>query len=276
MDYIDSHVHVWSDDFARYPLTPRVTVEDMESRRFLPDEILAVARPSGVSRIVLVQMSYYGTDNRYMLDVIKGAPETFRGIAVIDHLSPDCHAEMRHLAAAGVRGFRISQGVHDPASWLQTGAYDCIFEGAAREGLAVCPLIDPGALTDLAKICSRFPATPIVIDHMARIGMAAPIQKDQIEQLCEIAHFPEVRVKVSAFYALGNKRPPHLDLADLVQRLCETYGPRRLLWGSDCPFQLASESYEDSIALVRDRLPFLSSEDRQWLLCRTTEEIFFS
>jgi predicted TIM-barrel fold metal-dependent hydrolase len=275
-NYIDAHAHVWSDDFDRYPLAPAISVAEMSPRRFLPEELLASARSSLVSRVLLIQMSYYGRDNRYMLDTIRSGPETFRGIAVIDHRSGECLAEMRRLRTLGVRGIRISRAAGDSADWPETGEYGPLFEYAAREGLAVCPLIDPEALPALSRMCARFPATCVIIDHMSRIGMAGPVQDEQVENLCGLARFPDVRIKVSAFYALGLKRPPHADLAELIRRLCEAYGPERLLWGSDCPFQLVEESYEDSISLVRDRLDFLSPEDRQWILRRTAETLFFS
>jgi hypothetical protein len=38
---------------------------------------------------------------------------------------------------------------------------------------------------------------------------------------------------------------------------------------------VASETYEDSISLLRDRLDFLSAEDKDWILRRTAEEFFF-
>jgi predicted TIM-barrel fold metal-dependent hydrolase len=274
--YIDAHVHVWTDDLRRYPVAPGFSVTDMSPRRFLPEDLLAVARPSGVSRILLIQMSYYRYDNRYMLDVIQSAPKTYRGIALFDHRSPDCRSEIRRLRAAGIRGVRISRGTGDIATWPETGDYGVLFECAAREGIAVCPLIDPEALPALSRMCARFPATRVVIDHMARIGMAAPVRDEQIEQLCALAKFAEVRVKISAFYALGLKRPPHMDLADMIRRLKGAYGPERLMWASDCPFQLDKESYEDSISLVRDRLEFLTPGDKNWILRGTAEELFFS
>lgn len=129
-----------------------------------------------------------------------------------------------------------------------------------------------GALQNVRAVS----ATRVVIDHMARIGMAGPVRDEQIEQLCALARFAEVRVKVSAFYALGLKRPPHMDLADMIRRLKGAYGPERLMWASDCPFQLDKESYEDSISLVRDRLEFLTPGDKNWILRGTAEELFFS
>ena len=85
----------------------------------------------------------------------------------------------------------------------------------------------------------------------------------------------EVKVKISGFYGLGEKKPPHLDLVALIKRLYEAFGPKRLMWASDCPFQIVGETYEDSISLVRDRLDFVTAEDKEWMLRRTAEQSFF-
>jgi hypothetical protein len=42
------------------------------------------------------------------------------------------------------------------------------------------------------------------------------------------------------------------------------------------PYRLATETYEDSIALVRDHLSFLSAGDKEWLLRKTVESTFFA
>jgi len=48
------------------------------------------------------------------------------------------------------------------------------------------------------------------------------------------------------------------------------------MWATDCPFQVGNgHTYNDSIALIRDRLDFLSEEDKEWMLRKTVEEVFF-
>jgi hypothetical protein len=49
------------------------------------------------------------------------------------------------------------------------------------------------------------------------------------------------------------------------------------MWASDCPFQVQDgHTYADSIALVRDHLDFLSADERDWLLRKTADRVFFS
>ena len=90
-----------------------------------------------------------------------------------------------------------------------------------------------------------------------------------------MAKHANVMVKISAFYALGRKTPPYVDLVPLIRRVFDAFGPERLMWASDCPFQVVDHTYEDSIGLIRDRLDFLSAEDKQLILRKTAEDLFF-
>ena len=273
--YIDAHVHVWTDDLQRYPLARPFTIRDMKPPVYSPEQIVREARPSGVDRVVLVQMSYYGFDNSFMLEAIKQAPQVFRGIAVVDGNGPAPDVQMRALAKFGVRGFRLYPDEVLLATRGREG-FRKVFQCGAEERLAICLLTNPDALRDTDRQCEEFPDTPVVIDHLARIGMSGTIRDADVADLCRLARHPEVTVKVSAFYALGEAKPPHMDLVSLIRRVYEAYGPKRLMWGSDCPFQTVHESYEDSLSVIRDRLDFFSNDDKEWLLGKTAEQIFFA
>lgn len=274
--YIDAHVHVWTSDTDKYPLAKGFEKDDMKPASFTPEELFAHARPLGVSRIVLIQMSYYGFDNRYMLDAMAAHPGVFSGVAVIDPLDKPA-ATMRELKKHGVRGFRIVSDGKDAARWLDGDAMAAIWRTAADEKLAMCCLINPDALASVDKMCERFPDTPVIIDHFARIGMKGPIAEKDLANLCRLARHKHSAVKVSAFYALGKKKAPYDDLAAMTRRLVDAFGPKRLMWATDCPFQVQDgHTYADSLALVKDRLDFLTADDKQWLLRGTAERVFFA
>lgn len=273
--FIDAHVHVWTDDLENYPLASGFTKTEMKPPIFPPEDLLERAKPSGVNRIALVQMSYYGFDNSYMLSALRRWPKVFRGIAVVDAESNNPDVKMRELARKGVRGFRIYPPNGLSVKWLAGDGIDKMFKCGAQNRLAMCLLVNPDDLPVVDRKCEKFPDTPVVIDHMARIGKDGPIRESDIQALCALARHKQVKVKISAFYALGGKKPPHSELAPLVQRLYEEFGPKRLMWASDCPFQIVDETYEDSISFVRDRLSFLSPADKEWILRRTAEESFF-
>lgn len=273
--WIDAHTHVWTPDTTRYPLAPGHRAEDMRPPSFTLDEFFRVARPEGVTRAVLIQMSFYGFDNGYLLECLAQRPGALAGVAVIDETAERPEAEMRRLAKQGVRGFRIGPSKHPHDRWLATPGMIAMWRCAARERLAICPLMNPDALPALDAMCRRHPEATVVVDHCARIGIDGKVRESDVERLCALARHAHTYVKVSAFYALGRKRPPYDDLVPMIRRLFDAFGPQRLMWASDCPYQAVDHSYADSIGLVRDRLDFVSAEDRVSLLRGTAERVFF-
>ena len=174
--YIDAHVHVW-------PAQPQGRAQPVS---FTPEELFANAKPVGVTRIVLIQISFYKNDNSYMLDAIAKYRGVFSGVAVVDSTSGKVADEMRKLKQQGVRGFRITPG-GKPQTWLDSSGMAAMWKCGAEERLAMCPLVDPDAFLSIDRMCARHPDTPVVIDHLGRIGADGQIRDADVRQLCDLA-----------------------------------------------------------------------------------------
>lgn len=273
---IDAHAHVWTSDVNRYRLAPTFALSDMVPANFPADELLQTAGHSGVRRIVLIQMNFYGYDNSYMLDCLRAYPGRFSAVAQVDEHS-DPTATMLRLWQQGVRGVRVRPPTPGDASWLDGPGMLAMWRCGADRAMAICLHIDAIDLPAVDRMCERFPDTPVVVDHCARIGGVGPIREEDLTQLCRLARHKLTRVKLSAFYFLGHKRPPYVDLLPMIRRLCDTFGPERLMWASDCPYQLQlPHTYEASLDLIRLHCNFLSESDQQWILGRTAERVFFA
>ena len=123
-----------------------------------------------------------------------------------------------------------------------------------------------------------------VVAYRAPPGTFLPIGFDctgtvrdkDIQNLCNPATQKLVRIKISVYYAFKKTQPPYLDLVPMIKRLFDAFGPDRLMWASDCPYQLTAPStYAAPIAIVRHRLDFVSADDRRKLLRTTAESKFF-
>lgn len=273
---IDAHVHVWTRDLERFPLAAGFSMDRMCPRSFTPEELLSVAQPLGVNRHVLVQMDFYGFDNSYLLDAIQRFPGVFSGIAQVDANGSDPAAEMRRLKALGVRGVRISPPQPANETWLDGAGMRAIWKCAGDEQMAVCPLINADDLPAIQRLCAVFPTTPVVIDHCARIRSGQPFTELQLQQLCKLAALPRTYVKLSAFYFLAAD-PSYLSLLPIIRRLCKAFGPQRLMWGSDSPFQLQPpHRYATALELIADHLDSANPTEREWLMERTAEGLFFA
>lgn len=275
MNFIDAHVHVWTSDTGHYPLAAGFTKADMKPASFTPEELFKHSKPAGVNRINLIQMSYYGFDNSYMLAMIDLYPGVFVGTAVIDPLA-DPVKVMRELAPKGVRAFRILPSLTKAAKWLEPDGYSAMFAEGARSNQAMSCLINPVDLPELDRMCTKFPQTPVIIDHFCRIGADGQIRDVDVKALCAMAKHPRVMVKMGAFYAFGAKKPPYADLVPMAKSVIAAFGVERCMWESDCPFQVGpGHTYQDSVDFIRRQLDFLKAEERDWLLRRTAEEFFF-
>ena len=109
----DCHVHVVAPQ-ALYPMAADRPYTPGPAS--VPDLQAHLAR-MGLAHAVIVQPSFYGTDNRLLVDSLLALDGAARGVAVLDARVDD--AELVRLHDAGVRGVRInleSTGGSDPAA----------------------------------------------------------------------------------------------------------------------------------------------------------------
>ena len=276
MKYIDAHSHIWTPDTKAYPLGAGYRRFSMDPPSFTVEELQDNMKAVGVNRVVLIQMSFYGYDNSYMLDAMRLHPGSFSGVAVIDQDKSRVDLEMRKMKGLGVRGFRIYPKNQTVEQWLDDPAMHTMWKTGAEEGLAMCCLIDPDALPAVDRMCRRYPKTTVVIDHFARAGVTGEFKPADVKALSDLARHKNVYVKISAYYALGKMKPPYHDLGGVIRQMLDAYGRKRLMWASDAPFQVVKgHTYKASIDLIKSGLEFLEDDDREWLLRKTAERVFF-
>lgn len=274
--WIDAHSHIWTRDVEKFPLAVGQTVADLDPPSFTAEELLEVARPEGVERVVLIQHhTYHSWDNSYLIDAAQRFPEKFRVVGMVDDELPHPDVQMKELLKKHVTGFRITPWIRGRERWLDGPGMGAMWKVAAETQQAICCLIDAADIAAVDQMCARYPDTAVVIDHFARIGVDGQVRDADVAALCKLARHKRTFVKLSAYYALGKKKAPYDDLIPMIRRVSEAFGRERVMWASDSPYQLqGGHTYQASIGLVR-QLPFLSAEDRQWWLRKTAERVFF-
>lgn len=240
---VDSHFHV----FAAQQAVP--------GARYSPSYAASLARwqtasqAVGVTHGVLVQTSFKGTDNAYLLAHLKQHPDTLRGVAVV---APSASlGQLEDLHGQGVRGIRLNLAgqSHDMAAWAVAKP---LWDAVLRLGWHVELHTDGGALP---RVLAALPqALPIVIDHFAKPEKAS--LRDEtvvaVQRRSTGAALPNVYVKLSAAYRLKAELNPK----DLAMLWLGELGPQALLWGSDWP----CTNFE-----VKANYPALHSALEDWL-----------
>ncbi len=289
---IDAHIHIWATDRDKYPLAPGFVDSDLWIPSHEPQKYLAMAGGLGVGRINFVQMTWYGTDHSYILDQIAAAPDRFVGTGIVPAVTDIDVGRpgktMVALSSGGIYAFRIRgrnwhrRPIGDGLHWMDHPGYSEMFETGATHNLALSFLIEPSDLPELDRMCVLNPETPVIIDHLCRIGFGGPFLDEDIRALCGMARHPNVYMKVGPFNHLGAKERPYLDVLPLVERVIDAYGPERCMWESDSPALRPGnyntdpeQDFEASLALIREHADFLSASDKYQLLQGTADRLFF-
>jgi predicted TIM-barrel fold metal-dependent hydrolase len=232
---VDTHAHAF---LHRLPMAP--------TRRYTPGydapvaTYLSVLDQHAVAFGVLVQPSFYGTDNSYMVEALGEAGGRLKGIAVVDPAVDDDALE--RLQAAGVVGVRFNLIGADPALLSTPDHRSLIHRIAARRWQIQVQA--QGA--DWPRVLAALESvdTTLVADHYGlptpSLGLACPGFQALLAS-------ERVVVKLSAPYRLGGADP-----AAYHDALLDRLGPERLLWGSDWPWTQheANRRYEDTLALA--------------------------
>ena len=278
---IDAHSHIWSDDLEHYPLGPWATPADMQPPTFTAEQLLALMKANGVGRAVIIQHApLHGYDNRYVIDTAHRYPGVFSVVGMINERTPHLRERLRDLRDQGVRGIRIGPTNnadrtlrYDPPNWLKEPGMQALWKHAAELGVALCPLLDGSFLPGLCLMCAQHRDTVCVVDHFGRIDFDDPAQ---VRSLTRLAMNPNVYIKASAFRNLGDKRAPYDDVAPMVRVVVDAFGADRVMWGSDCPYQLNNgNNYADALALIREGMSDLSQDERNAILHGTAAKVFF-
>ncbi len=124
---------------------------------------------------------------------------------------------------------------------------------------------------DIHKLVDQFPDLTVVIDHMADCPVDQP---KELEKLIALVRYPKVFVKISHTWSLSRQSYPWLDAQELVKRLYDRFGPQRLMWATDWPIARERATYAQRLSVVRDDMPFLSAEDKAWILSKTVERVW--
>jgi predicted TIM-barrel fold metal-dependent hydrolase len=123
-----------------------------------------------------------------------------------------------------------------------------------------------GRMPQVAQLMEKLPDLTLVIDHMADCPVDQP---QELEKLIALKRFPNVFVKISHTWSLSRQPYPWLDAQELVKRLHASFGPRRLMWGTDWPIIEPRAKYPQALTVVRDDMKFLNADDKSWMLSST-------
>lgn len=279
---VDTHMHVWTNDVKQFPFAHPY------DSSFKPPPIAGSAEMlldemdrNAIDYAVLVQVIYYGWDNRYVAHCVKRHPSRFRAQGLIDPTDPDVADKLEYwIREHKLAGMRLSPIYYQGRdAWLTSDAHRRLWKKAEALKAIFNFFIAASQLAKLETMLAGYPGVKVVIDHLARVDLTGLDPTGEVARLTRLARYPNVWVKVSELSVVSpSKKYPYADTFSWVKRVYDAFGPDRLLWGTGFPGatreQAGRPSLEEEFALVRREIPFFSASDREKILGRNAARLW--
>ena len=222
----DCHVHIYGDPTV-YPASPHSPA--MPIPEATVEAYRALQARLRLERVVVVQPSAYGFDNRCTLDAVRQLGTGARGVVV---LRPEVgEAELEAYTAQGARGVRFLMLEGGVTRWEEL---EPVAARVAPFGWHVQLQMD-GRLLSEREIGLKHLPCPLVIDHNGKFLRPVDLDHPGFLSLCRLLDTGRVWVKTSACYETSQEGPPRYgDVARLAQALIRRF-PERVVWGTNWP-----------------------------------------
>ena len=262
--HIDAHQHYWDPARGDYGwLTP-----DLKSlyRTFGPEDLAPLRERADVQRTVVVQAAPTLEETRYLLDLAREEASIAGVVGWVPMLSNDAPALIAELARdAKFKGIRpMLQDIADD-DWIANPDLAPAVEALIAQELTFDALIFTRHVDALEIFIKRFPKLRIVVDH----GAKPPIRDGQsgwqswADGITRLASLPHVHCKLSGLATEAASGWTEATLQPYVDHLLQSFGPARLMWGSDWPVLDLNGDYLLWHSVANTLLAGLSDAERE-------------
>jgi len=230
---------------------------------------------NGVDQAVLIQINGQ-FDNSYQAEAVRRYPGRFCSVVLVDPLQPDAPKTLERLVDGGASGVRLGPRVRSPSEHPLA-----LWRAAERLGLAIsCGGSSADfAQPDFAALVQALPEGRIVLEHLG--GLGRPDDNQRRARVFELARFPNVFIKVTGLGEFATRAMPvrapfpfEEPVPDYLEQAYETFGPRRMMWGSDFPPVAAREGYGRALKGCKEQLAAKPAAAQELIFGGTARSVF--
>jgi len=223
----DAHMHVFGP-LADYPCVahPHYTLPDGQLDHYL--KLMEVLQ---LQRFVIVQPSFYGTDNRCLLDALRAAGPAARGVVMVEEDIDAASLDLYH--ASGVRAVRLDLFARSGLPIVDIQDYIERMAGLAERMGWHLQFYAPGwVVKQLIPFLGEV-RTEFVIDHMGYMLAEDGLTPADFERLLSLLKEGNCSLKLSAPYRIAKHRG-YEAIAPMAKSIIAA-APHKVIWGSDWP-----------------------------------------
>lgn len=273
---VDAHQHFWRLARGDYAwLSPALAPL---YRDFEPGELRQLLNQQGIESCIAVQAAPSVAESEFLLS-LAGQHAWIRGVVgwvpFGEAQALDC---LRRLLQQGpLVGLRPMLQDQTDLSWMLSPQTAPLWEAMQASALCFDALVRPAQLPILRQFQQQWPQLRLVIDHAAKPPIAAgpsapgfPAWKRDMQALASHGAW----VKCSGLLTEAGPRAAVQDLEPFVQVLLDSFGPSKMIWGSDWPVLTLAASYQAWDQMTQELLHDLSGPERDRVLGHNARQFY--
>ena len=232
--HIDSHQHFWH--IARGDYVWMTPDKSPLARDFMPDDLRPHLEAAGIHHTVTVQAAATAAETDFILDIAAGTDMVAGVVGWVDMESPAAPDLIAELAArpklCGIRPI-----IHDipDDDWMLQELLTPAYRATVENDLTFDALVYPKHLPNLLTILDRHPDLRCVVDHGAKPEIRDGAFDGWAADMTRVATETTAFCKLSGLATEAAPGWTADTLRPYIDHLVESFGPERLMWGSDWP-----------------------------------------
>jgi L-fuconolactonase len=259
---LDSHVHFWKYKNAEYSWidnSMKVLQKD-----YLPSDIELTLKRNNVDGCIAIQATATELETRFLAELANTHPLIKGVVGWTDLRSPHVEKKLTDLNAyPSIKGIRHV---------VQSEPDDFLYDEKFRTGISILKAFDftydilifPRQLKAATDFVKAFPEQTFIIDHSAKPDIKSKEMTNWKAGITDLAMYPNVHCKVSGLLTEAKwKEWSPADFYPYLDVIFQSFGPDRVLFGSDWPVMLLSGIYVQWKSLMDKYLQNFLQEDKE-------------
>ena len=256
---IDSHQHFWNYDSIK-----DAWIDDsMEviRRDFLPKDLKPLLDKNAIDGCIAVQADQSENETDFLLSCAQKNKFIKGVIGWLDLTSDNLESRLNHYVKNPLfKGLRhIVQAEKD--DYLIRDDVQKGISKLANYNLTYDILIFPSQLNAAIELVKKFPKQQFVLDHIAKPHISNSMDELWRSNIIELSKNQNVSCKLSGLVTETNNYTFNdIDFNPYLDIIFQSFGPKRILFGSDWPVCLLAANYKKVYDLIFDYLDNHSTE----------------
>jgi L-fuconolactonase len=252
---IDAHQHFWHPARGDYFWMAGAAAKPI-AKPIGPRDMAAHLARHKIEKTVLVQAAPTVAETEYMLGIADCTDHVAKVVGWVDFENRDDLRQMARLAKhpkfAGVRP--MIQDLPDP-EWMHRKNVQWAFDAITDLGLTFDALGYPIHLDAFLRLFETCPKMKTVIDHCMKPVIREGAFEPWAQKMAKIARETPVLCKLSGIATEAAKGWRRETLQPYAEEVLRSFGPKRVMWGSDWPVLNLNGSYDRWFEAARAFVP---------------------